>query len=698
MNRPLADPNGERRDGSTGLPGAHFESQISQVTHLIDEDEPTPDIVNWFIRGFRGKVKILLAAGFILGALLGTTLFLLASPKYESKAIIRIAATQPFIMYEGNSMASRTFDAFVNSQVGMLSSPGLIEESAKAINEFDPENSISPIGLSQLLRISESKSVIKITATSDDAENAVLYANTLLDNYLEAQRNQVRDRGSYRLRELKNRERELATRLSEKNEETLALGGEYGLDSVVKAHNDKLEVLQNLTRTIEELKRTVLEIETYGTATGAGIADDLLLKELVEDHALDLMLFERSKKLSLLATLELRYQPTSKKVIELKAAVAVLETAMEDRRKQIKALKMSGEIPTDATQRQGRVGELKEKLDKMEPQKEKLEQEARQLHAKTIRLRTLEKESLMLRELLDETQRAVEQVQLESRLDVPGSVELVSRAPLPLQPIKDQRKIFGALGFVFGFASVIGLFLATLIVMPKIRYTDDLDTFDRDAPLIGQLKALNAGPLVGTVDMNVYRLRNNIQLAGIPLLNENRRAKVMAVTSDSERVKSENIASQLATSFSTSGLKTLQINTILEPASVDTETGAAGWREYVVNGDVQTEPNDHGLEVMPLGVSDAITEEQMSLVQIHAAVEKLSQNYDVIIVNIGTLGKNIAADFVVSQCDLTLVVTCPNSAVGPLRRTVSHLKALVPNRVRLMMSEMSSNDPKFSQA
>jgi hypothetical protein len=32
-----------------------------------------------------------------------------------------------------------------------------------------------------------------------------------------------------------------------------------------------------------------------------------------------------------------------------------------------------------------------------------------------------------------------------------------------------------------------------------------------------------------------------------------------------------------------------------------------------------------------------------------------------------------------------------------LRRTVSHLKAMVPNRVRLMMSEMSSNDPKFSQ-
>ncbi len=697
MNHPLADTGDERRHSVAAPPSAHHEGQLAQVTSLIDEDQPSPDIINWFVRGFRGKIKRLLGAGIGLGVFLGTALFLIATPKYESQAIIRIAATQPFIMYEGNSMASRTFDAFVNSQVGMLSSPGLIEETAKAINTLAPKNDISPLGLSQLLKISESKSVIKITATTDNAEKAVLYANTLLDTYLEAQRNQVRDRGSYRLRELKNREGELASKLANKNEETLALGGEYGLDSVVGAHNDKLEGLQTLDRAIEELKRMVLELETYGTTAGAGIADDLLLKELVEDHALDLMLFEHSKKLSALATMELRYQPTSKKIIEIKASIDTLNTAMADRRKQIKALKMSGEIPADASKRQDRVGELKEKLDNMGPQRDKLEQEAKELHAKTIRLRTLEKETAMLRELLDETQRALEKVQLESRLDVPGSVELVSRAPLPLQPVKDQRKILGVVGFVFGFSCIIGLFIAVLVVMPKVKYTDDLDTFDRDTPLIGQLRSIDQGSLVGAVDINVYRLRNNIQLAGIPSLDKNRRARVMGVTSDSEQVQSETIATQLATSFSMSGLKTLQVNTILSPTASN-ETGEAGWREYVMGGKVQTEQHDHGLELMPLGITGAITEEQMSLAQIQIAVANLSQNYDVVILNIGPVGKNIASDFIFSQCDLTLVATCPGSPVGPLRRIVSHLKDLVPNRVRLVMSDMSHIDPKFSHA
>lgn len=675
---------------------SHYgEAPFNQVAGFVHQEQPAPDVIGWLFRALRGRFLRLLLTGTLLGAFLGVLLYLAVTPKYESQAIIRIAATQPFIMYEGNSMASRTFDAFVKSQVGMLSSPGLIESSAEAINNLDPGIDVSPIGLSRQIRISESKSVIKITATSDKAENAVLFANTLLDTYLQAQRTQVKERGSYRLRELTNREQELSERLHRKNEEILALGGEYGLESVVKAHGDKLEMLENSTRSIDELNRMVIELETFGSARGTGIADDVLLKGLVEDHALDLMLWEHSKKLSELAVLELRYQPTSKKVIEMKASIGILEDAMEARRQQIKTLKMSGEIPADAASRQDRILEIRDKLVNLEPQRQTLEAEARDLHAKTIRLQTLEKEAVMLRELLDETQRGLERVKLESRLDVPGAVELVSRAPLPLEPVQDRSKLMAVAGTIVGFGLVFVAYLGMIIVTPKIRYTDDLENFDSDAPLIGQVMSLNGDSLTGAVDMNVYRLRNNIQLSCIPSFDATRRARVIAVSSDSSKVQSAKVVNQLAASFSTGGLKTLRVATAcggLQSADL------AGWRECVINGTVSIKSGRHGPDLMVTGSRDHLSEEQMSLAQVRDAVARLSEAYDVIVFDIGPVGRSIASDFLVSQCDLALIVTRPDSPSSGLRRALNHLKDLSPSRVRLMLSDMAKDDPKARHA
>ena len=669
------------------------ETALTRAAGFVKDEQPDPDIFNWIVRNLRGRIQALLFLGIALGVMLGAIMYFLTSPIFESTAIIRIAATQPFIMYEGNSMASRTFDAFVRSQVGMLSSAGLIEKSAAQLAAGDSGDNVSPLALKDQLSISESESVIKITATSDSAEEAVLYANTHLDTYLQAQRDQVRDRGSYRLRELTNRETELSQRLSEKNEEILALGAEYGLESVVLAHNDKLEMLQNSTRTIDELNRMILELETFGAAAGTGIADDVLLRELVEDHALDLMLWEHSKKLSELASLELRYQPTSRKVIELKASIEILEDAMAARREQIKALKMSGEIPADAASRQSRIVEMRDKVASLEPQRDELEEEARQLHAKTIRMRTLQEESSMLTEFLDETQRALERVRLESRLDVSGSVELVSRAPLPLQPVNDKRKLLAAAGVAAGILVVFGAFFAKAILQPRIRFTDDLEALDWETPVIGQLKSLTDESISGAVDMNVYRLRNNIQLADISPLDINRRAKVLAIGADSDDAQSSIIASQLSTSFSASKQKTLLVQTTSHEADANDQ---AGWHEFVVSGEAGTLMNRSGLHIMSVGSRNGIAETQLSLQQVRHAVADLSEDYDVIVFDIGTLGSSVSTDFVVSQCDLTLMTTRSGSPTAGLRRSLNHLKELVPNRIRLVLSAMSQLDPKFS--
>ncbi len=684
------------RDSSSSAPSnvEVMDTQLAQVGNFVQEDQDAPDPIQWMVRCFRGQIPKLLITGISLGAVLGLILVALVNPKYESEAIFRIAATKPFIMYQGNSMASRTFDAFVQAQLGMLSGPMLMEDSVEALKVIDPTSDMTPITFRRHLSVSESKSLITINATSNDPETAALLANTLLDTYLQAQRSQARNRGSYRLQELAKREEDLSLRLDQKNDEILALGGEYGVESAIAVHRDNLEVMETSSRRLEEVRRMITELEDYGSSSSTAITDDVLLKELVGDHALDLMLMERSNKLSELAVLELRYQPASKKVIESKAAIAILEKAMADRREQIKALKMSGEIPADAGSRQELIEELQEKLAKQKPQQRILEQEAKQMNAKILRLRSLEKESIMLRELLDETKRALEKVKLESRLDVPGSIELVSRAPLPLEAVQDRRKIFGILGFLTGIFAVIGLFVARNILLPTIRYTDDLECLDQNSPLIGQLKSLDDESISEAADMNMYRLRNSIQLSDIPPLNDKRRAKVIAVVSGSTDVRSSDIASQLASTFSTSTMETLLVETTTED---DTATnGSPGWRDYVAKDDLAVSRDSCGLNVMAIGNQIKGAEEQMSLTQVRGAVNSLSADYDVIVINVGPAAQNIAADFILTQCDIALVVTRPVSPTAGLRRTINHLKSLAPYRVRLVMSEMSAEDPKFS--
>ena len=265
----------------------------------------------------------------------------------------------------------------------------------------------------------------------------------MLDSYLEAQRNQVRNKGSYRERELAQREVNLTERLDTKLEEMLELGGEYGIDSAILAHQSKIELLQNSTFTLEELQWTIDELEAHGESSVSRVTDDAALRELVDDDALDSMLFEHSIKQADLARLELRYQPTSRKVVEAKIALSVLEDAMTARRDQIKTLKMSGEMPTNAESIELKINEMKEKIERLKPQHRRLEDEARQLNVKIVRLKSLDKESIVLRELLDETKRTLDRVRLENRFDVPGVVEVVSRAQVPLEAAEDNRILFG---------------------------------------------------------------------------------------------------------------------------------------------------------------------------------------------------------------------------------------------------------------
>jgi hypothetical protein len=674
---------------------------LSNVSHFVDNAEALQpiDFINWLIRISRGNLTRIILNALAVGLVMAILLFFKVSPRYESHAVIRVATTQPYILYEGNSMASRTFDAFVQAQVGMLSGTILLETSVNALKTLDADFDLSPAQFQSHLRIKEDKSVIRIIAESNSALTSEQYANTILDSYLEAQRAQVRNRGSYRERELAQREINLTQRLDAKLEEMLDLGGEYGIDSAILAHQSKIELLQNSTALLEGFRWSIAELEAYGESGGSRIADDEALKELVDDDALDSMLFDHSLKQSELARLQLRYQPASRKVREAKIAILVLEDAMSARRNQIKTLKMSGEMPTDGASIEIKISETEEKIARFQPQHKRLEEEARELNVKIVRLKSLDKESSVLRELLDETKRTLDRVRLENRFDVPGVVEVVSRAQFPLESSKDNRFLFSLAGLILGFGAVLSAYVARSIVQPVVRFSDDLSAM-RNAPAVaGFLKSREDEQPQLASDLGVFRLRNNIQLSDIAPLYESRRARVIAVMGDTKLVQTDYIGMHLGEAFATSGMNTLFIQADLNAKNTDNnDTQNQGWREYLANAELTVESGRSGLWVMEVGQEQAMLDLQVSFAKVREAIAQLSNSYDVIILDLGAFSQSMASEFVLTQCDLSLLATRPGTSTGNLKRTLHEVAGLSPERVRMVMSEMLENDPKYLRA
>jgi hypothetical protein len=249
----------------------------------------------------------------------------------------------------------------------------------------------------------------------------------------------------------------------------------------------------------------------------------------------------------------------------------------------------------------------------------------------------------------------------------------------------------GLIGFLLGFAAVVGAYLARFVLLPEIRFADDLLRFDPEAPLIGRLDA-TSDPRVG--GPAIYRLRNNIQLAEIPAFDQNRRAKVLAVGACGIPTTSDPLAIQLAESFTAAGLRSLCVQTASTPLQADQDH--AGWHAFILDGVDSTSVTDNGLHLMAGGLEDPFPDHRVSLDHVRKAVSRLAEDFDVIVFDMGCYGEEAANDFVVSQCDVALLTTRPSFTTSPLREAVNHLKRLSPGRVRLVMTQPTAKKTAFA--
>jgi len=695
--------------GTTSLePSFGGDHRLHDVRQFLEaESTRSFNPVKLVIRLLRGRWLRVLLLALLCALVFAAVGFNAVNPAYQSQGLIRISAKESTILYaDANDARLKLFDAFVSGEVTYLSSRPVLERALAMIASVDAFRVPAPEDISKLARmisISRSKGLILVSARSVDPQLAAVAVNAVIDAYLSLHNEQEQSRQSYREQELVTREAELLERLEEIKRRSLKVGGEYGINSLLKAHIAKVAQIEEQEQRIDELAGTIAQLETVGSASAVDTGDLEIKRATLLDRALADMTYDRAKRAASLETLRQRYTPSNPIVVKAKSELTVLDKAIEQRREQIATLGRTGALTgTGDGDRDQSIDELKSLLDKLTARQVVRRKEAKSLNGKLVELRFLGEERTGVRVLLNETRRVLDQVRVESRNSLPGVVEVLSRGSLPDQAIEDKRPQIAILGGGVGCGLALSVFLGLALLRPCTRYSDDLDMLSDRAPVVAVLprtKEIEAGEFRSSVD----RLRNTIQLLPGSGHDFQRHARVVGITGVEEGCGTTTLTLVLAESFADSGLKTLVVDADLIAGDLTQRFEAGedeGWRELLsgVGRTVTTKTLRHGLDLLPAGCAPGVQDMGVSLPRLRQALAKVADAHDVIVLDLGAFRTHLAAGLVTSQADLTVVVSRPGESLGQLRRLLGSLDRIAPGSTCQVFNFATRGDPELSEA
>lgn len=617
------------------------------------------------LRAFRGVWLWSFLTAIIAALAFAYLGFHTSKPVFESQGLVRVVAKEAKILYADNDDSRlRLYDAFVSAEVTYLMSQPVVERAYEVysdrLSELGREADIPSFkDFVDRLAVTKLKGLISISAMSTKPSEAQGTVNALLQSYVTLHTEQRGNRKSLRARELEVRVQQLQEKQYRLGQELLQVGEEYDAVSLAKAHLTKVTQLEELEIRIDELTNSLIEMEASNGALDADTGDMEIKRATLLDRAMADMVFERAKRAADLEKLLLRYQPVHPKVKTLAASLQVIDDAIETRRRLIATLGKTGAITGgDGANQEQSVAELEALKRKLTNRRGELSNDAKKLNEKLIKLRRINEEKAQVAGMLAETRRILDQVKLENRTNLPGTIEILSRGSLPEQAAKDKRLQFAALGLIFGGGLVIVVIFLVRHFADGIRYSDDLSGYVSGEGAVFTLP--DSAP-----DHLVRNFLNELQLSAD--WAEKQATVISLVRFGDETILPLDVMARLTAA---QGLRTL-----VACASEDSG-GAPGFVESLENpGKVkpaQVENYDF------LGFGASANEANYSVESAKNWLRHWAPQYDVIFLYVGVAERHLAARLFPKLSHITVpAVTCGDSA-RQFQRLVSVLHGVHP--------------------
>lgn len=618
------------------------------------------------LRLLRGQWLRTIGCALVAGIVLAVGVFQLISPKYESQGLVRLVAKEPKILYADNDDSRlRLYDAFVSSEATYLQSQQVLMRAhellvAETDKRFPGGARPAFQQLADAIEVKKLKGLIAIKAKSSSPAQAQLMVNAVLEGYIDLQMRQSDTRQTLRARELEARVQELTSKQYQLAEELLKIGEEYDASSLAKAHLAKVTQLEELDIRVDELRNALVEMEAADGALDADTGDMEIKRATLLDRAMADMVFERAKRAAELEKLQMRYMPDHPKVATLAASLRVIDEAIETRRRLIATLGKTGAITgTDGAAKSQSLAELKALKRKLSNRRDELSNEAKILNGKLIQLKQINADQSQVSGMLAETRRILDQVLLESRNSLPGTVEILSRGSTPELPAEDKRFQLSILAFLAGAGLVAVCMLLLRHVSPVVRYSDDIAfsnamqgvTVLPSSPSEGEIAAffselqLDAGWRHGQTTVVTFTRFSG--LCHIPL-------------------------TMVAAVAQAQGLRTLAVG-----ASTDCSAEAPGFAESILN-DHDIEPDDvGGFDYLPFG--QLSVSNGFSIDAARKWLRTQAQKYDLILIYCGVAERDYAARILPKIADISVAAFAP----GDRKRLIQRFASQTSNHAAL---------------
>lgn len=638
---------------------------LMQVQDFVQESAAAPvNPVKTIMRLLRGQTCRVVILSLIAGIGLALAAFSVTKAVYQSQGLVRLVAKEPKILYADNDDSRlRLYDAFVSAEATYLQSQQVISRAheilLKNLDKKMPDLPRPGVqDIADAIEVKKLKGLISIQAKSANPALAQMIVNAHLEGYLDLQTRQSDTRQTLRARELEARVQELLSKQHQLGKELLKVGEEYDASSLAKAHLAKVTQLEELDIRIDELRNALVEMEAANGALDADTGDMEIKRATLLDRAMADMVFERAKRAAELEKLQMRYMPDHPKVATLAASLAVIDEAIESRRRLIATLGKTGAITgADGAAKSQSIAELQALKRKLTTRRQELSTEAKVLNGKLIELKRINAEQSQVSGMLAETRRILDQVLLESRNSLPGTVEILSRGSAPEMPAEDKRKQFAALGLVAGVGFVAVLMIVLRQFSPKVRYSDDLAA------------AVSEDKLVVVPDcpdeQQVAHLISELQLQPGWRHGE---TTVVSVTRFSEN-RSVPLT-LLAKASSEQGLKCL-----LVCASADGISEQKGFGESILHGEDVTPLSAGGFDFLPFGRLTA--NHGFSVEAARKWLQGQAHDYDLILMYCGVSEHHYASRVVPKLADISIAAWGPGDLKRPVQRFVSQSNNMV---------------------
>ena len=675
--------------------GSMLEAQSAEVADFVQQGEPA-EFSPFAALGrlMRGRWLVLMFLATILGLGLGVPGYLSGKKTYEGQAILRISAREPGILFaSGDDSKLKLFQSFVKAETTYVASHPVMQRAVEIIRQEPSRynDELTAKNLAESISIRRKEALIILTSPSENPEFAALKVNAVVDAYLQLHEESKEKLAKFRESELAARETDLLARFNEIKAQTLEVGGEFGMASLVKTHIEKVTQIETLVARRAEVAATLVSLETQDGSGSADMADQEIMRATLLDRALADLNFDKAKREAELTTLLKRYSETAPKVLEKREEIAIINRAMADRREQIKVLGQTGALTEGGeASREESIAEIKALLDKVSEQLHTARDDAKELNRKRIELTFLEEERDELRRMLDETRHALDVIRVESRNSMPGLVEAMSRAIVPEKPAENSAKMLGVGGFMGGAFLAVVLVFGYGLSRKKVRFSDDLWRHVWHMPV---LTTTRAKPGSEGFQQDVFRLRNNILLFPSRRKVQRDRARIIAV-SHFDKGDSRVLSHALADSFATANLKTLYIDADLQSGELSAN---AGWRELVAGNPVQPVAATAGqADRIESGVDNSVNDASVSVNAVRDALECYASGYSVIVVNAGSLDVGLSSELITSAADLAIGVVVPGDGVAKVDNGVERIESLARQGGGFVFTNAARKDPALA--